>query len=770
MPGAVKPLTSPYGNKPGSLPTQTPNAGLEADLGTANAQAAAGLKPTPAQAPQAGAPVDLNAEADSLFQQMDAPGEAGGFTPPQPGDQFQPEPGFMQAQMQQFQDFKTRFVTGLASNDTEAMGYLKNKLGADNVRWKDGKAFVRNKMGEKFHALDPKQLEIFTDLLPVDWSRGVVQEAVALPAEAAGGAVAGPGGATAGRVLSGPAQIAAADKAAELAGVPQDPSRNKAMEMGIQSVLEGTLPLAGKFVSRYIPGTKAYNMAKAAGEKELTALSHQSQEVARAVGELAHMDQAVYVDGSIVGVPGGRVSLAAHQLNPESAMIRRLQEQAVEAPAFVNTMRTHAEEWGKLFDGTMKELANREGKGVLAPDMLAKRVVDGVNNVRKLEGENIAKYKAQALATLGGKPQQLTPEVIGHLQTIVNNLEFTPKGAPASREELQKLVGQFGITSTGEARAIVNNVNDILMGLQKDGGLNIKDMDRYRNSIGDLADKMRGTPAGRQMGLLSSAMRENYKQVIESGIPNEFEKHGFRSAMEDYSVIMDNVDTLRSALNENSSAKAIVDKFFTGKENIPRMRAIKAMDGEAFDNLRAEWINQQLVKFQSREMPTGVAAGQMMDKLEKQYGPEFMNEVFPKQEQRTVKNMLTVLDRINTTFKEGKVDSATERYKQGAVNTLIGVIGNVKFKTLNGIAAFMRGKSGAEHAAIQLLSRDGIDKYVANYPGKVDKAELSQKLKDFVAAYRVHRIVDSPVTKSAARGAAKKTLGYESGDATAPTQ
>lgn len=770
MPGTAKSIQSPYGNRPSSLPNPVPAAGEQQDIESLFANTPPPQMPAQPQTPPAadtGAPAPDQNAIDALFggpasasaSAPEAPTDAPQPNAPQPGDQFASEnSGFgpagdmIMAQVNQFRDLTTRFQAGLAANDNEVMGLLKKKFGDENVRWKDDKAWYRQPGEKQFRPLDPKAFEIFSDLIP-DMSRGFVQEAVALPAELGGGAIGGPVGATVGRVASVPAQIAASDYIAEKAGVPQDPSRSKVMEMGVQAALEASMPIVGKVIGRMVPGTTAYNAAKEAGEKELTALSKQSQVVAQSVNELAQMDKAVTIDGQLVGVPGAQVNLGAHQLNPESPKIQALQKKATEYAPFNNAMRQHAEDWGNLFEKTMTEVASRgTDKRVVKPGELANTVVDAVANVRKIEGDNIAKYKMQAMKKLGDRSLPLIDEVKQPLGDMMQVMNFNPQGGPVKQEELQQLVGKYGITSIGEARAIVNNVRDVMGSMQKDGGMKLQDMDRLRNSIGDLSDRMRGTPAGRQLAILASGLRENYKRAVAAGIDNEFEKVGFMSAMDDYSQIMNNIDTLRNALNEDSSATAIVNKFFTGKDNIEKVRAIKALSPESFDQLKAEWVNQQLMKFRSRENPTGFNATAMLDKIQKQYGPEFMNEVFPKEDQRTIVNFLNVMERIDKTFQGPMLDQASDKTKQGAINTLIGIVGNIKFKTINGITALFSNQSGPEKAAIQLLSRDGIDKYVAAYPGKdVNKKEIAEKLKQLVATYRINRIIDSPMIGEAGR-------------------
>lgn len=769
MAGTPQPLNSPFGNRPSTLPDQVPAQGAAQDLAAADAAAVASLQPSLSQSMSAPAPGmdpaaqidptlagrspasngDVNAEVDAFLAQ-NSPSGAG------TSEQFVEQP------LTGFDNMLTRFKAGLAANDTEVEGLLKNKFGAENVRMKDNKLWFKAPGKKSFQPLDPEEFEPILDIF-ADFSRGAVEEVAAVPGELAGGAMGGPGGAYAGRIASAPAQVALADYIAEKAGVPQDPSRSRGMEMAVNSTLEATMPIIGKRLAKLVPGTAAYKAAKEAGESQLSALSKQSKAVAQSVQELEAIGKAVKVDGSIVGVPGASVTLGAHQLNPESSVIRQMQETAKESVPFQNAMQKHAEEWGNLFDGTMKEIQAGMTKGnVVAPEQLSKNVVDAVASVRKLEGDAIAKYKGQALKTLGEKPQPMTPQVMEGLSQAMQGMGFTPSGAPKSNAELQKLVGQFGITSIGEARAVANNINDAMNSITTKGGLNIKDMDRFRNSFGDLAERMQGTPLGRQMGMLASGFRENYKQVIESGLSNDFEKKAFRESMDDYSNIMQNIGVLRAGLNEDASAQAITKKFLAGPQSIPQMKAIKSLSPQAFDSLRAQWLNQELINHKSRDTATGFNAGKMIETWEKKYGPEFMNMVLPKEEQRTVKNFLNVMERIDKTASAGKLDNASDKYKQGAMNALIGTMFDVKFKVINGLAAFTAGKSGGERAAIKLLSEKGIDKYVANYPGKPEqKAVIAQKLKDFVAAYRVNKIIDSPVTKATARTATRGTVGKD---------
>jgi len=190
-------------------------------------------------------------------------------------DQFAPEPGFVQANVEQLPNVVTRIQAGLAANDTEKLGFLKNKFGQENATVKNGKLYFRKSADEKFKKLDPDTLELINDIIP-DFSREIVTEAAMLPAEigTAVGLSAIPGGtfagAAMGRVASTPMANAFADSVAQIANIPQDPNRDKRTENAVGMAVEAVAPSVGKVivgaVAKRLPGTAAYKAAKEAGE------------------------------------------------------------------------------------------------------------------------------------------------------------------------------------------------------------------------------------------------------------------------------------------------------------------------------------------------------------------------------------------------------------------------------------------------------------------------------------------------------------------------
>ncbi len=127
----------------------------------------------------------------------------------------------------------------------------------------------------------------------------------------------------------------------------------------------------------------------------------------------------------------------------------------------------------------------------------------------------------------------------------------------------------------------------------------------------------------------------------------------------------------------------------------------------------------------------------------------------------------------------------SEAQKQGAMNIMIGMLGNIKFKTINGIQALFKGTSQGDNVLMQIMSRDGIDKYIGAYPGKINKEQVYKNLLDMQAENKLYKklkdtgksaakMVDSPAAGRAARRlgveAARPEFQFEETDQVEPVQ
>lgn len=775
--------------RPGALAKPVPGAdsadALLAELDSADKLLAE--LDAPAASDQNGA----NQGFQGQMQQVNQPTPVEGATPDMPLDQFAQEPSFAEANLAQFnpKNFIDRLQAGLAANDTEKANFLRGKYGEKNVSVRDGVIYYRRDPSEKLKKLDPAAFELLSDIIP-DFAREAITEAAMLPGELLGGAggfIAGGGvgslpgaaaGATVGRAASVPGANLLADKVAEAAGVPRDENRSRMGENLTGASLELAFPVLGKYIvkpvagqiAKRIPGTIAYDTAKKKGAQEIVALSEQSREVLKMADDLEKSGILQKIDGAAVGVPGANVSLMLHQIQPDSPDVARLMKNMTELPQFLNAQMKQSEAYGAALENNLREIATRGGYGPVAPEKLGSVIVDAVSTLDRTEGRAIGKYRAKAMAALGMKKQQLPAEVSQEMVQIMNELGFnrqSKKLVTMTRptfdklggrkvterldfvppRDMQKIVGRLGLDE-GQARSVVNVLNEYGQLVTRGNEARLPDVERMISRMGPLNKKLQGTALAGQWGKLTGQLREHRRAIIGSGLDDDFEKAAFNKSMDDFKMIRENVDQLENVLRSDVSAKNIVAGFFKGKENIANIRALKSLTGNdspQWGALKEEFVNQLLLKH-SGSGPTGFNSKAMLADLQKNYGDDFMREVFddgkagPNYD--TVKKLLTVGQRIESTFRGVKADQVDDKVKQGLINTAIGLFADIKFKTVNGIASLIGARGNKENSLMEIMSRDGIEKYVANYPGKLSKSDRSrvvQNLKDMLGQYKVVR-------------------------------
>jgi len=599
-----------------------------------------------------------------------------------------------------------------------------------------------------------------------------------------GAGAGGFGGAVAGRVASVPMAYALADSIAQRSGVPLDPSRNQRGENIVGMGVEAVLPVVGskiaKQVAKRIPGSEAYKLAKEAGEKELVALSKQSQEVVRAADTLESSGLLQKINGDEVGVPGANVSLMLHQVAPDSPKAQSLLRQVADAPQLINAETRQAEAYGESLRNTLKDIASRGNPGPIAPENLASTVTNAVESIEKLEGQSIGKFRAKALAALGNKKQPLPPEVSNSVIATMKELGFQPRRQvltsvtrPGSLEgiasrgmtagnkiertawtppkDLQPIIGRLGLDE-GQTRSVVNILNEYGQLISRGNEARLTDVERMIKRMGPLNQKLRGSALSGTWGKMTGDLRQFRREVIGNALGDAGEKQTFNAVMDDFSMIRQNTEQLSNVLRGDVTAKTVVNGFFKGKENLANIRALKAITGNdspQWGALKEEFVNQLLTKH-AADSKTGFNSKGLLDDMQKNYGPDFIREVLDDGKAgpnfETVKNLLTVGTRIEQSARKIKADLADDKTKQGLMNIAMGLAADIRFKTVNGVTALLGGASGKEHALFEIMSRDGIERYVAGYPKKLSPANqsrITQNLKDMLAQYKVYRRADA---------------------------
>jgi len=706
-------------------------------------------------------------------------------------DQFAPEPGFIQANIEQFnpKNLIDRVTAGLAANDTEKVNFLTQKYGKGNVAQKDGKIYFRRSPEEKLRPLDPATLELVSDILP-DFAREIVTEGAMLPAEAlgaAGGALAtgpaAPAGAVAGgmmgRVAAVPFANKVADTAAQMAGVPGDPTRDKYQENMIGQGVEAVAPVVGrglvKGAARILPGTAAYKAAREAGDREVVALAKQSRKVLEAADDLKK--------------EGFNVNLTLDQVQPDSPQVKAMAEKVKNNPELINKKIEFAEDYGNALRNVLDDISKRANpKGAQPQEKLGSYIVDAVDNIDRAEGMRIGEYRRKALSALQNRKVPLPKQVSNEVIDMMNELGFERKtkilesvtrpGTPESLmqmgviqrpnkvkrqiyvppTDIERIIGRLGLTDAGQARAVINTLNEYGQLVARGDQARLTDVERLIKRMGPLNQKLQGTAIAGRWGAMTGALREHRREIIKSGLNSDVDKKIFDSAMDEFSLVRQNLDQLKGVLRDDVTSKTLVNSYFKGKENLANIRALKAITGNdspQWGALKEEFLNQLALKHSS-DGKTGFNSKAFLNDLEKNYGDEFMREVIndgkagPNLD--TIKKILTVGQRMESVGKNISADNMTEQQKRGLTDVFIGLVAGIKFKAINGVQNMLNMSGSEKNTVMEILNRDGFEKYLQGYKGK-DKGRVAQQIESMVNAYNAGRAANSRITQTLDAGA-----------------
>lgn len=774
-------------------------------------------------------------DIEALLAEFDAPSvpsggndvdslvnEVTGEVPVEPAaDQFAPEPSFAQANVEQFnpQNFMDRLRAGLAANDTEKVNFLKSKYGEGNVTQSKGKIYYRRDPKDKLKPLDPATLELISDIIP-DFAREIVTEGAMLPAEVGmgivGGAAGGPAGAgvgaVAGRVASVPMANATADAVAQFAGVPQDPERNQRMENAIGMGAETVLPVVGKTVvkqvAKQIPGTLAYKAAREAGEKEVVALSNQSQDVYKAFEKLEE--------------EGRPLQMSLEQLQPGSPKIQKLGDKASrngESGAFLNKQEEVNKGYEAALVNTINDIKRTVNpKGPIPGGSISKSISSAIDDLDKAEGEAIGNFRSHALAKLGNQKQQLPEETSQSVVDLMKELGFRPVqrqikiarkvatpgqsgsvvnsslaresrnysegvlrgggtgpgagkstevtvlkpriaakqrivGDTITRQEWlrpkEMLQGRLGLTE-GQVPAMINALDDYGKLIARGNEARLSDVETLIKRMGPLTQKLRGTEGGAHLGRIVGELRQHRRQLIESTLDKgSYEDTAFKTIMDDFSMRRANVDTLRSVLDKDMSAKSVANYFFGEGSDRERITVLKKLLGEnshQFGALKEEWLNQQMIEYGSKAgSPTRFNSEGFLKAITKSdAAKEVMNtKAGPNFE--TIKNMLTVGQRIEAVQRGVKADEASDKVAKGMANMFVGWLGRMPSRMLNGASTLLGIETGEQKALMELFNRNGYERYLAEYRGKGDKKVIAKHIESMMTRYNAARSAKNKV-------------------------
>lgn len=747
--------------QPGTKPSQ-----VKQPVATKNAQNDVDAMLAEFDAPAASAPPPASEDVSALIN------EAAGEAPQAPGpDQFAPQPGFVQANIEQFnpQNLVDRLQAGLAANDVEKTNLLKKKYGDQNVAEKDGVIYYRRSPKEKLRPLDPSTFELVADLIP-DFAREIVTESAMLPGELGGAALAAlpsvgagaPAGAAAGRVASIPFANKVANTVSEYAGVPQDENRNLYGENAMGMAFETAVPVVGgklaQVVAKRIPGTMAYKAAREAAQSESVALSKGSEEVVQALNQLEK--------------EGQHLDIMSHQVHNTSPQLEEIAQKVDTSGAFLKKQQEVAEGYSDILEKNLEEIARLDGS-MQGKGALAEKLTNAVDSLDSAEGKAIGEYRKKAMLNLKNQKQQLPPQTSELATQMMQELGFQPKSVqlksvtrPGSfhgveqrgglevgntinrvkwlpPKNLQPVIGRLGLDE-GQARAMVNVLGEYSELISRGNSARLSDVERMISRMGPMTQRMRGTQGGAMLGKLTGDLRQFRRQVIGNALDTDIDRKLFNQKMDNFGMIRSNTEQLQNVLRADVTTKTLINSFFRGKENLANVRSIKKLVGEdstEWAGLKEAFIDNLMLKHADSASPTGYNSKAFLNDLQKNYGDDFMREVINSGKGpnlNTIKNLLTVGQRIESTQRALKVNPANERIAAAGAEVLFGAVTNNRYRVGNGVRKVLGITGDKESALMELFNRYGYEKYLSGYKGK-DKSQLANSIEILLNQYNSER-------------------------------
>ncbi len=732
--------------------------------------------------PQAAAPVataaDTEEAAASAFFGTPPTADAGGAFAPETSNV---DPRVMSGEMvtetakanltpqgvvDQITNFKDRLVTGFAGNDREKLGYLRDKYGKNNVQYVSGKIYFRKDPKGKFQNLDPSTLEVINDVI-ADFAGDAIREVTMLPGELAGGAagfVAGgfPGaavGARAARVASVPLANRAVNKVGEVLGLKRDEGRSQTTEDLVGMGAEAVLPVLGKKLARFLPGSTEHRAAEqlARGRNAPLVLNEASREFVTIAKELEESGAVRIIDGEKYGIPGINVPVFAHQIEPDNpSLMRKVGENRQSIP-LQNVLREQGRATQNLVQQTLRAVAP---DNTTPQRHLGLTIKNAVEEIGKKESADIGKYRAKALAQLGNGKQQLPAELSERAVSLMRELGFQSKsqqlkvvrkgadgvsGTPqivnrttyAPPKDLQPIIGRLGLDDS-QTRQVVNVLNEYGQLISRGNEARLTDVERLVKRMGDLNPKLRGSALSGTWGSMTGTLRQHRRAMIESGLPDDVNRAGFNEVMDKYSAHRETIQNIADSVNTNMGSAAVVQTLLgKGKESVGEARALGALlkesHPEAWNSLKAQWADQTIAQFATDKKITGVNTDALLTHLAGKDGKEMLGVLFDGTKHTPDDLIKTVkfAKRINDT--NIPVSQMSEAQQEKLVKEFAATWLGSTYIAANSMFRLMKRSVGAggPDPLTEILSQNGIDKYITGLPAK-KRSLAARKLREYL--------------------------------------
>ena len=659
------------------------------------------------------------------------------------------EPGFFETNFtpsgiaSQFENAEARVRASFGKTPKEQAGILRGVFGDQNVRLvgknKDTLQ-IRKPGAEKFVNLEPGTFDILGDLFLDTFRDTMSYGAGSLAVAAQGPGAVEPissGAAFIGGVAAG--EAVSDYLVEEMWGVPRDPSRGGVVgpdatvgeKIGVsafragENLKTGALALAFDKAAKAVGGAVAARRAKLKAVRALDDIPYSEKNTATIKETIATLDELKSLD-KITTLPGTDTVALAHQLAPNSDATA-IAKGLTGNPRFITaqTLATKnvddaiiglVEESADLTKGSLKRTL-REGFKQTETAGLQQDVKGLLKQVRKAEGEVIAKFRDQASATARTTPMPTTATSQA-LQDIANAVDNIP-----------------------DLKFLGKHVDDISQDLIENGGqgLSMDQMIGYVKRLGpdiEIAMNSRDPKmqfiGGKLMSSLRRDLRDNMGFVLDKG-----QKEAYDVAIGKFRKAADGQSVLRNLLKQddmatNAFVKGIINK---GRNGMQQFKAAKQFllqeDPELWNKVTSEFFEELALKHRDLSKPGMYNAAKMRREL-MGYGPEMLKELLPKGVgPKTVFKALDASDQLNKAI----LNASDDELEKTAKSAILATSSFISAK-LNTAYAFLKFGT-SDRRLLKLMNREGVDKFIDGVP-KPKRAKLKKLFES---------IIDHEITK-----------------------
>ena len=604
MPGLPKEINSPFGNKPGSLPSPVPKDGTSSEVMAGNAEAADSLEPSPegvspeesvsrevassgAMPVQESAPVVPGApvvpdSAEALLAQWDEEDAAAEAAPVEGGKG--PE-GFASIK-EQFSEAGMRLRKSFAVTSPENEQVIKESGLFDDVKQdKDGWQ-VKRKGQKKWSKLDRDGYQLVTDTL--DFARDafemVVEGGTEIAGTIAGGLASGGTASIPANIASGAAGAIAAKTAGDamsqhFLGIKQDPERNLLAETALASTFGAGFGWMGASMARRAATRK---FARVEGDKSVRAVVDKVSETMENITEV--QNSGIKLDKNFKVDP----NVAAGGADPE---LKATAKYVSDTDGYRNFFNQMGDQLTTAYDSLTGAVANFAGKNT---DNIGRDFVLTTKDVRKAEGRLIGDFVQFADKATRGK-RQAAPMTFQTLSGFVEEL-----GDAKGKITIESAIENFGV-SRESATQLVAKINKARQ-MSKRGQMSVDTSkilyDDLSKTIGRMSPAEWSSANGKAIIDLKNAVRDDWVDMVENVLPDG-QKGSFVKSRARYSELMNAHRSLGNLLKgESISRDVLTQKLFEGTKANEFMTSAKTMIQETNPELWGDLSREYFSKLQ----------------------------------------------------------------------------------------------------------------------------------------------------------------------------